>query len=233
MGVLPNLTIACVLKSGGDFDAEYVERLRDGVSKNLGKPHRFVCFSDVSVPCDRIPLKHDLPGWWSKMELFRHDIGLEDVFYLDLDTVIIGDLNPLVEMSVPRMMGGDDSSVMALPKDCRASVWLEWAKSPEQYMKEFGCDDRRKDINRSTIYFDRSNIGDQAFIRRRLKAGNFPDGLLFRYHDLKLSPPMFSGPSLLNKPKKYPLPKNVSVIVFNHKPRPREVNWLKDVELLV
>lgn len=82
------ITVACVLKSGGDYDSEYVERLRDGVDRHLSG-HQFVCLSDVDVPCSRIPLKHDLPGWWSKLELFYLD---GPVLFFDLDTVICGDL---------------------------------------------------------------------------------------------------------------------------------------------
>jgi hypothetical protein len=87
-------TIACVLKSGGDYDIEYVERLRDGVRKHLHAPYRFVCMSDVDVPCERIPLRHDFAGWWAKLELFYLD---GPVLFFDLDTVIAGDITPIVE----------------------------------------------------------------------------------------------------------------------------------------
>jgi len=56
-------TVICVLRSGGQYDAEWVRKLRDGVKRNLARPHRFVCLSDVDVPCERIPLQHDWPGW--------------------------------------------------------------------------------------------------------------------------------------------------------------------------
>jgi hypothetical protein len=87
------ITVACVLKSGGDYDAEYVEKLRDGVAANLGE-HRFVCLSDVDVPCERIPLRHDFPGWWAKLELFYLD---GPVLFFDLDTVIAGDLTEIAK----------------------------------------------------------------------------------------------------------------------------------------
>jgi len=88
-----DLTIACVLRSGGDFDQEYVERLRDGVAANLSLPHRFVCLSDVEVPCERLALQHGWPGWWSKLELFEQLKGR--VLYFDLDTVIAGSLDEI------------------------------------------------------------------------------------------------------------------------------------------
>src|SRR5262245_61940013 len=83
------LTIACVLKSGGIYDATWVARLRDGVARHLPLTHRFVCLSDVEVPCERIPLEHDWPGWWAKVELFKLKAP---VLFFDLDTAIVGDL---------------------------------------------------------------------------------------------------------------------------------------------
>jgi hypothetical protein len=91
--LLGELTVLCVLKSGGDYDAEYVRKLRDSVARHLTIPHRFVCLSDVPVPCERIPLKHGWPGWWSKIEVFRPDVITGPTLYLDLDTIVVDDLD--------------------------------------------------------------------------------------------------------------------------------------------
>lgn len=82
------LTIACLLKSGGEFKAEHVQRLRDQCQVI---PHdRFVCFSDVDVPCEQYVLKHDWPRWWGQLELFRVVFN-GPVLYFDLDTTILRD----------------------------------------------------------------------------------------------------------------------------------------------
>jgi hypothetical protein len=91
--LLGELTVLCVLKSGGDYDAEYVRKLRDSVARHLTIPHRFVCLSDVPVPCERIPLKHGWKGWWSKIEVFRPDVVTGPTLYLDLDTIVVDDLD--------------------------------------------------------------------------------------------------------------------------------------------
>lgn len=88
-------TIACVLKSGGVYTADHVKRLKDNVAKHIGE-HRFVCLSDIDVPCERIPLKHDWNGWWSKVELFRPNLFDGPVLYIDLDVIVTGDLTPLI-----------------------------------------------------------------------------------------------------------------------------------------
>lgn len=88
------VTICCVLKSGGDFTPEYVHRLRDGVAANTTVDHRFVCLTDVDdLDCETIPLEHDLPGWWSKLELFRLS---GPCVYFDLDTVIRGNIDEIL-----------------------------------------------------------------------------------------------------------------------------------------
>lgn len=93
------ITIACVLKSGGDFDISYVKRLSMGIRRTLCTRYEFICLTDVSpenfrgYPIDRInPLEYNWPGWWSKMELFRLPGPL---MYLDLDMVLINSLDKL------------------------------------------------------------------------------------------------------------------------------------------
>lgn len=113
------ISVACVLKSGGIYDAGWVARLQAGVSYHLKVvPHRFVCLSDVDVPCERIPLAHGLAGWWSKLELFRPALFSGRVLFLDLDVLITGDLAPLFDGAGFRIckdwwLPGFNSSVMA------------------------------------------------------------------------------------------------------------------------
>lgn len=96
------INIVCVLQQGGKvgYDASWVEKLQNSVSRNLTIPHRFICFSDVDVPCDRIPLEHigDAVGhgWWAKLQLFRPGLFDNPVLYFDLDTVITNNLDDLV-----------------------------------------------------------------------------------------------------------------------------------------
>lgn len=154
------LTVACVLKSGGIYDATWVARLRDGVKRHLPLGHRFVCLSDVDVPCERIPLEHDWPGWWSKLEVFRLP---GPALYFDLDTAIVGDLTgfaigtrwPSLKMLrdfyAPEHCG---SGVMAWPGDEVRSLYRAFAGAPDHLMKA-----------------QRSRMGDQAFIEEAWGGG--------------------------------------------------------------
>jgi len=90
------LTIACVLRSGGIYTAEWVDRLARKVARHA-PAHRFVCLSDMDAPCERIPLVHGWPGWWAKIELFRPGMFEGRVLYLDLDVLPVAPLEPLAD----------------------------------------------------------------------------------------------------------------------------------------
>jgi len=89
------LIVACVLKSGGVYDTEYPRILESMVKRNLTVPHQFIVLSDVECGGQNtLPLEGDLPGWWSKLELFNLT---GRVLYLDLDTVIMSSIDRLAK----------------------------------------------------------------------------------------------------------------------------------------
>ena len=100
------LSIACVW-NGTKYSADYVEKLRAMVRRNLRTEHRFVCITDRrELPPVLGDMTHvgpcgadtGLPGWWAKMKLLSPDDRdpVDPTIYFDLDTVIVGDLDPLV-----------------------------------------------------------------------------------------------------------------------------------------
>lgn len=135
------ITVACVLRSGGDYDAEYVERLRHGVDSHLSG-HAFVCLSDL--PCESIPLTSDWPGWWAKMELFKLP---GPVLYFDLDTVIVGDLADVALQALTGVTMLADfyrperaqSGVMSWGGDL-SWVYRKFAASPAEFMAQYRGD---------------------------------------------------------------------------------------------
>lgn len=100
----PSVTFVCVLKEGGDFFADDVVRLFNSVKRHCSIPYEFVCLSDSKLIPKRIksiPLIHNWSGWWSKIELFRPELfNTEYVCYLDLDTVITGPLDSLIQSRI-------------------------------------------------------------------------------------------------------------------------------------
>lgn len=102
------ITVACVYWKGSFrgreriYNETWVQKLKRMVSVKLAIPHRFVCLSNVTIPgVETIPLKHDWPGWWSKIELFRPGLFDGRVLYLDLDMVIVKELSEIVYFDSP------------------------------------------------------------------------------------------------------------------------------------
>lgn len=213
------LTVLCVLKSGGDtYDKTWVEKLKRAVERNLTIQHTFACLSDVPVPCNRIPLKHDWPGWWSKIELFRPGVILGPTLYFDLDTVIVGNFDHMADNRSPFAMlknfsavaqpGMVGSGVMWFRDEASVphKVYEKFAKMPECYMEH-----HLRHAEAATSY-----IGDQAFIwdalGGKVETLEYPGILSYKRHCRKL------------------LPADSSIVAFHGRPRPSEVSdsWVKE-----
>lgn len=104
MSRAPDVTVAAVLRSGGGYRERDAARLYRAVSRWAGKGQpkirwEFRLLTDVDVPgLTCLPLTENWPGWWSKMELFQPGLLTGPVLYLDLDTLIVGDLHELLEL---------------------------------------------------------------------------------------------------------------------------------------
>lgn len=131
--------IATVLRSGGAYTPSHVKWLK----RQLPDNYEFVCFSDKKIKgINVIPLTENWPGWWSKIELFNPSQCSDDIFFLDLDTVVVGDITDLLaetRLSIladfyhPNTVG---SAVMMIPRSVKAHVWEQFIDNPEQIMRE-------------------------------------------------------------------------------------------------
>jgi len=94
------ITIATVLRSGGEYGPGHVEALRRMCAQHA-PAHRFVCLTDMpdGVGQGAVALHRDWPGWWAKIELFWLR---GPVLYFDLDTVIVRDIGPLIDAAADR-----------------------------------------------------------------------------------------------------------------------------------
>lgn len=91
-----HFTVITVLKTGGEYLTDHVWRLFDQVHHHSPEAS-FVCLSDDpgEVP-GGVPLMHDWPGWWSKVELFRSGMCMGPMVYLDLDSTVVAPIDCLV-----------------------------------------------------------------------------------------------------------------------------------------
>lgn len=100
------LTVACVWVQGNvPFTAEYVTRLEGMCRRWIARDFRFVCLTDRpdAVLCESIRVKSpkQMCGWWSKVELFAPNLFTGRVLYLDLDTLIVAPLDPVIDFPAP------------------------------------------------------------------------------------------------------------------------------------
>lgn len=142
------LTVACVWRTGGAYDRhDYVGRMARAVARHLTRPYRFVCLTDSpTVPdgVERIPLLHDWPGFWPKVELHRPGLFDGPVMFFDLDTVICGSLDPIADAIVAHPLlcswdmqhGWINSSFLAWNCDL-SCVYEEMATHPRGIMQVY------------------------------------------------------------------------------------------------
>lgn len=108
------VTVICV-KWGTKYGAEYVNRLYNSVMRQGGGlEFTFVCLTEnaeginLHANLKILPLDDDWKGWWNKCQLFSgalsgklRALGLSRCLYLDLDTVVVGNLVDLLLWSPP------------------------------------------------------------------------------------------------------------------------------------
>jgi len=143
-------TVACVLRSGGEYKPEHVYKLLYSIEAHWPKAHlRMVVLTDMELETkwEVIPLAYKWPGWWSKLELFSPDLDfLGDILYFDLDTTVVGSLAEIAaerrltlleDFFRPAKLG---SGLMHLPVEERSIIWDRWMASPESHMRKFRGD---------------------------------------------------------------------------------------------
>lgn len=205
------MRVAFVLRTGGEYRPEHVERLATQVEAHLSGAD-IVCLSDVEIGRPHIPMRHDWPGWWSKMELFRPDIE-GDLLFMDLDTSIVDDLTEIASVDRLTIMRdvyrpqGLQSSIMFLPEADRAAVWAEWIRQPDEWMRTYQAG------------------GDQAFLERlwlgkaAIWQDMFPDQIVsYKVHVRRAE-------RVHREFGVGVVPDGARVVIFHGKPRPWEVGW--------
>ena len=81
------ITVVCVnVENYLGRGEEYVAKLRAMVARHLSLPHQFECITHSNKQ-----------GWWAKIDLFQPGRFSGRVLYLDLDSVIVGPLDALVQ----------------------------------------------------------------------------------------------------------------------------------------
>lgn len=165
------LTVACVYVQGNyPYTVEYVVRLARMVRQYLRRPFRFVCLTDqpaairsVGLEAIQIPNLRLRQAFWHKVQLFNPAHGLTGrVLYLDLDSLVVAPLDPIVDAPAPFTCAADlfgagdgppvrgmkdgracvqkhQGSVIVYDADAATDLYTDWA--PALADAYYGCDD--------------------------------------------------------------------------------------------
>jgi hypothetical protein len=164
----------------------------------------------------------DLKGWWYKLYLFKQDFyGLQGkVLFLDLDVVITGALDPLINFNPTKLCispderaGNYNSSVMCFELGAMPYVWDAFWHQREKIIQNYH--------------------GDQDWVQQIcVDAIIYPKPMVVSYKYDCQSRAKFGGGALGKKlrqkgwfkPKKHAqLPSNASIVLFHGKPDPEDV----------
>lgn len=213
------ITVACVLKSGGDYTPEYVSRLHSAVRRHMTEVYHFVCITDMEVDCDSIPLidSPELPFWWAKLELFTLK---PPVLYFDLDTVIVDSLKPFCELPNDFYMvrsfkhGGGASQILLINTDM-TFIYDEFIYELDNGGK-FVTSPHEVSAELSSGFYR----GDQDYIFPKAK----------EWVEVSLFQDVISGIYSYKHHCRTELPSNARVVCFHGRPRPHEAHseWVKE-----
>lgn len=220
---LQPINIVCV-KWGTLYSAEYVNKLYRGVERNTTIPFKFICFTEdttgidtKNIECRQLPNVPGVEGWWLKMSLFGRDARLKGrVFFLDLDTVIVGNLDEMLRyegnfiviqdfysVRNNRNLTNYGSGLMAWEDNWNGmDMWNLYLKeSPERIKRE-------------------NPKGDQQYLQKIAPGADFWQE---RYPNQVVSYKVhIRGQEVI--------PENARIVCFHGKPRPIELNGIDWME---
>lgn len=196
------------VKVGDKYREDHIDALAHMVRKNLRRDFQFNVIRESGYP-----------GWWAKIDLHKHAAPGPNL-YIDLDTVIVGDITPLVEYY--------SGSWLAMPKNWaksghggfQSSVMIWGGKAQDIYndfdITKVGEPDGPENCRNHGWYTDEglSHWGDQELITHRyrdkiteIQAGQV---VSYKYHCLES------------------LPKDAKIVCFHGKPDYWEVqhDWI-------
>lgn len=129
--------IVCCIKVGDKYSVDYVHRLEAMCRRHTTRPFQFLCLTDdfTGLNCERAAkIGTDLPGWWSKLILFQPHFAIRNqrTLFLDLDTIIIGNIDRLMDYDGPFAILQDfwaptyNSSVMSFVGSYGPQIWEQF-----------------------------------------------------------------------------------------------------------
>lgn len=165
------VNVLCV-RFGNKYGADYVEKLRNMVSRHLTVPYEFYCLTDDQHPIDGVksiirPNQGYVRGWWHKVHMFDPSLGLKGrILYFDLDVIIHDNINKLAIGHQNKFMGIRDfnrkfnsdwnmlnSSVLSWPAGLHTDIFTVFQTDPKKAQRMHGDQDWIWQTAKSRITF--------------------------------------------------------------------------------
>eukprot|EP00916_Digyalum_oweni_P015503 GHVL01025439.1.p1 GENE.GHVL01025439.1~~GHVL01025439.1.p1 ORF type:complete len:398 (+),score=85.37 GHVL01025439.1:671-1864(+) len=223
-----DICVVCV-KWGSLYDEVDVNALYTGVKKHL-EFFEFICFTDNPLGLNENIKTRCLPThferWWGKAYLFSAESGLHGkrVLYIDLDTVIIGDLNQLLQRNCEFEILSTNNIFCELAKNGYNSSIMIWNAGPKfqpvfnqlndtvlKFVHRF--DHWLEIVIKNASLIDHSHDGFIVdFVTKFTEENNNLYNIIINNKKIK-----FTDQSL----------KNISLIIFPRYPKPRDPKVLE------
>jgi hypothetical protein len=153
------ITILCV-RFGNKYGREYVERLRNMISRHLTVPYEFACLTDDQHPIEGVrtiyqPNAQYPKGWWHKVHMFDSNLPIKGrILFFDLDVVIHNNIDKLATFNPTGFVGIHDfnrkfyaswkylnSSVLAWNHGTQNFIWDQFKSNPKEAQRLQGDQD--------------------------------------------------------------------------------------------
>ena len=160
----PPNNVLC-LKHGQKYNADYVNRLYNMVSRNTTVPFKMHCITEDSggidpniniIPLPEIPKDQNVNGWWYKPYIYSKELPIDGtILYFDLDIVVCANIDKLFDFYPGKYCALRDftrsmrpgwqkynSTVVRFERGQLDFVWTEFIKNPKAVMRRhFGDQD--------------------------------------------------------------------------------------------
>lgn len=169
--VSDKIIILCV-RFGNKYGRDYVEKLRNMISRHITIPYEIVCLTDDNHPIEgvRSIVMADqgyAKKWWHKVHMFDPGLPLSGrILYLDLDVVVHSNIDKLASYEVDKFVGILDfnrefypnwkylnSSVMAWTHGTQTHLYTQFKSAKKDAMRLQGDQDWIWKLNKDQTKF--------------------------------------------------------------------------------
>lgn len=156
----PSETSILCVRYGSKYGIEYVERLRNMISRHTTVPYKLYCLTDDPKAIDGVniiyqPAANYSKLWWQKVHMFDPRLPLSGrILYFDLDVVICANIDKMTQGLGNNFMGIQDfnrrfypswkmlnSSVLSWMHGEHSEIWFNFNQNPKIAMRMHGDQD--------------------------------------------------------------------------------------------